>query len=322
MRADRLITLLMILQARGRQTAHDLAKELEVSERTIYRDVEALSISGAPIYAERGPGGGISLLEDYRTNLTGLSPQEVRALFMLNIPAALNELGVGQELRTALLKLSASLPATSRQEEAQARQRILLDPTDDHEAQPSSPHLPLIQQALWQNRILHFVEELNFGALTTREVEPYGLVASSDVWHLVWMGNGRIDTTRVSQIRQAQIGDESFVRPPDFDLTAFWDERRRRLAAGHPGYAVTLRVSPQFLNHLPYIVDPAMLNQIESISARDEHDWQEIKLTFDSLEQARDKILGFGTAVEVIAPLPLRLSVCDYAQQIVGVYNR
>src|SRR5512136_703550 len=129
MRADRLLSLLMLLQARGRMTAQELAAELEVSERTIYRDINALSASGVPVYAESGPGGGCALLDSYRTNLTGLDQDEVRALFMLSIPAPLDQLGVSQELRTALLKLSAALPDTRRGDEERTRQRIHLDST-------------------------------------------------------------------------------------------------------------------------------------------------------------------------------------------------
>ena len=111
MRADRLLSLLMLLQTRGQMTAQDLAQELECSIRTIYRDVDALSISGVPIYADRGHGGGIALLDDYRTTLTGFTEEEIRALFLLSIPAPLEDLGLSKEIRSALLKVSASLPA-------------------------------------------------------------------------------------------------------------------------------------------------------------------------------------------------------------------
>jgi len=117
----------MLLQTRGRMTARNLAAELEVAERTIYRDLTALSAAGVPVYAVRGPGGGVTLVEEYRTTLTGLSPGEARALFMMSVPAPLTQLGVGQDFKTALLKLSASLPESRRMEESQARQRILLD---------------------------------------------------------------------------------------------------------------------------------------------------------------------------------------------------
>jgi predicted DNA-binding transcriptional regulator YafY len=141
MRADRLISLLMFLQTRGRMTAQELAKELEVSERTVYRDIKALSTAGVPIYTMRGPGGGCALLDSYRTDLTGLTDDEVRALFMLSIPAPLAELGVSQELEAALLKLSAALPAARRYEENRVRQRILLDSIPWFHPHEPVPHL-------------------------------------------------------------------------------------------------------------------------------------------------------------------------------------
>lgn len=148
MRADRLLSLLMLLQIRGRMTAQELAQELEVTERTIYRDVLALSTSGVPVYTERGPGGGIELLEDYRTNLTGLTAEEVRALFMLSIPEPLEKLGVGRDLRAALLKLTAALQGRLRSEEERSHQRIYLDSVPWHQADKPLPFLSIIQQAV------------------------------------------------------------------------------------------------------------------------------------------------------------------------------
>ncbi|RPH59405.1 MAG: HTH domain-containing protein, partial [Chloroflexi bacterium] len=152
MRADRLLALLMLLQTRGTLTAQALAAELEVTERTIYRDVTALSAAGVPVYTERGPGGGIALVESYQTDLTGLRPEEAQALSMLAIPEPLVRLGVGTELKAALLKLSAAIPAAAREKQAQARQRIHLDAAWWFQPEEPTPHLPALQQAVWQDR--------------------------------------------------------------------------------------------------------------------------------------------------------------------------
>lgn len=144
MRADRLLSLLMLLQIRGRMTARELAKELEVSERTIYRDIDALSIAGVPVYGEPGPEGGYALVDSYRTNLTGLTEGEVRALFMLSIPAPLADLGVSHELRAALPKLSAALPNARRRDEERVRQRFHLDSTWWRQGEERVPHLQTI----------------------------------------------------------------------------------------------------------------------------------------------------------------------------------
>ena len=163
MRADRLLSILMLLQARGRLTAGELARELEVSERTIYRDVDALSASGVPIYGDRGPDGGYALLDSYRTSLTGLTEREVRALFMLSIPAPLADLGVDGELRTALHKLAAALPDARRGDEERVRRRIHLDAVWWSREHEPVPYLAAIHEAVWQDRRLSIRYRQAFG---------------------------------------------------------------------------------------------------------------------------------------------------------------
>ena len=171
MRADRLLSLLMLLQARGRMTAQELAQELEVSERTIYRDINALSASGVPVYAESGPGGGCALLDSYRTNLTGLTADEARALFMLSIPAPLDQLGVTQELKAALLKLSAALPEARRSDEERIRQRVYLDSLNWFQDADAVPHLPAIYRAVWDDRKLAITLRVRFAAFIESQIE-------------------------------------------------------------------------------------------------------------------------------------------------------
>jgi predicted DNA-binding transcriptional regulator YafY len=318
MRADRLISLLMLLQARGRMTARALAAELEVSERTIYRDVEALSASGVPIYAEAGPLGGLALLDSYRTTLTGLTESEVRALFMLNIPAPLTTLGVSQELRSALLKLSAALPDARRQDEAQVRQRFYLDSSWWHQNENAVPHLQTIHQAVWQDRKLH----LTYRPIPTVEIEqcvdPYGLVAKAGIWYLVCAREGRVRAHQVASLLDARMSEETFERPPDFDLAAFWQtwcaEREQRDTA----YPVTLRVAPNLVPALPMYFD-SVRDKIGQ-TAPDADGWITLELAFESLTAARDRLLSFGRGVEVIRPLALRKSIQDYAEQIVALY--
>src|SRR5512133_259089 len=206
MRADRLLSLLMLLQARGRMSARELADELEVSERTIYRDITALSASGVPIYASRGPGGGVRLIEEYRTTLTGLTSEETRALFTMSIPAPLMQLGMGEKFRGALLKLSASLPDTRRVEETNTRQRILLDSSWWFQSEQDVPCLETIQQALFQDRCLHIkVRWEFFNTEFEQDAEPYGLVAKANIWYLVYGRGGTPHVTRVSQVVEAEV---------------------------------------------------------------------------------------------------------------------
>jgi len=222
MRADRLLSLLMLIQSRGQMTAQELADELEVSERTIYRDITSLSAAGIPVYASRGPGGGVRLIEEYRTTLTGLTPDETRALFMMSIPAPLMQLGMGEKLKGALLKLSASLPEPRRADEARTRQRIHLDSSWWFQAEQQVPCLQTIQQALWQDRRLRIkVRRDFFNTEFEQEAEPYGLVAKANIWYLVYGCGGTPKVTRVSQIVEAEILTEGFTRPTGFRLETF-----------------------------------------------------------------------------------------------------
>ncbi len=321
MRADRLLSIMMLLQARGRMTAQDLAAELEVSIRTIYRDLDALSMAGVPVYAERGPGGGCALLDSYRTTLTGLTQDEMRALFMLSIPAPLAELGVDGELKAALLKLSAALPATRRHIEERVRQRIHLDSEGWFESREPVPHLGTIQQALWQDRRLEITYQLRFEAQAEWVVEPYGLVAKANVWHLVCARQDAVRVYRASRIVDARLLDEPCLRPADFDLPAFWQGWCTAAEENRPVYPVTARVSAEFVNWLPYYFGETIREAIGRAGPPDSDGWVTVTLPFESLEGARDRILSFGRAVEVLAPVALRRSVLDHAAQIVNLYT-
>jgi len=319
MRADRLLSLLMLLQTRGPLTALELARELEVTERTIYRDVLALSTAGVPVFSERGPGGGISLLEDYRTNLTGLNPQEARALFMLSIPSALDQLGVGIELRSALLKLSAALPKSRRADETGTRQRIHLDPGAWFETEEQAPQLKTVQAAVWQDKLLDILYLSEFGARLEMRIAPYGLVAKTNIWHLVCARQEKpraLRVLRVAQIKSAALLNEQFQRPDDFDLPAFWKAWCEDFETSRPEYRVLARVSPILAQTLAE-------NRPETLQTPppwQQDGWLEVNLSFESLEAARTRILGYGGAIEVLEPLALRLSVIDFACQVQARY--
>lgn len=320
MRADRLLSLLLLLQTRGRLTARRLAQELEVSERTIYRDIDALGAAGVPVYGEAGRRGGYALLEPYRTSLTGLTDGELRALFMLSLPGPLAELGLSQEFKAAWLKISAGLPEERRGDEARARQRFHLDPGGWEQEQIASPHLQILYQAVWQDRCLELAyRPLPFIELEQR-VEPYGLVAKAGAWYLVYAHQSRLRARRVVEITRAHLLEERFERRPDFDLADFWRvwclERRQERAL----YRVSLRVSPAFLPWLSYLVSQPF-RSLDQDAPPDASGWNRLELAFDSLEAAREKLLAFGGAVEVLAPAALRDSLVDYAAQIMARYT-
>jgi predicted DNA-binding transcriptional regulator YafY len=285
-------------------------------------DLQALSTAGVPVYAERGPGGGCSLLESYRTNLTGLTPQEARALFMLNIPAPLDQLGVTQELKAALLKLSAALPASRRGEEERSRQRIHLDSSWWFQAEEAVPCLPAIQQALWQDHKLGLTYRADFGTQVHQIVAPYGLVAKASVWYLVYAHPaGDVRALQVSRVAEAVFLDEIFQRPPDFDLADFWKGWCTEFEEGRIRYMVTVRVAPKLVTQLPYYFGEDIRDLLAQAPPPDTEGWITLTLPFESITAARTRILGFGRAVEVLEPVALRKSVRDFAKQITAFYH-
>src|SRR5579885_1266613 len=208
-------------------TAQELAERLEVSERTIYRDIGALSSAGIPVYTESGPGGGCELVDGYQTKLTGLTTAEVRALFLLSLSGPLADLGLDRALDDALLKLSAALPITARSDAAQVRQRIHMDTTAPDQANRALPYLGLIQEAVWQDRTL----QLTYGRYVRQDFEPYGLVSKANVWYLVGTTAGEMQVLRVSRIQAAELTAQRFVRPDTFDLANYWTEWSNRFLA-------------------------------------------------------------------------------------------
>jgi predicted DNA-binding transcriptional regulator YafY len=313
--------MLMLLQARRRMTAGALAEELEVSVRTIYRDMDALSAAGVPVYAERGPGGGCSLLDDYRTTLTGLTKGEIRALLMLGIPAPLAELGADRQVEAALRKLVAALPVDFRGDEERVRQRIHLDSLAWSGTKEPAPHLRTVQRAIWEDRRLRLVYRLPFGTQVERVVDPYGLVAKASVWHLVCARKGHVGVRRVSDIVDAHLLDGRFRRPAQFDLVAYWRAWCAQVEENRPSYYATVSVAPDLVPWLSRYFGVKGQVSSDREPRRDKSGWQTMTLHFESLEDARERILGFGGAVQVLGPRSLRESVLDFAEQIVGLYG-
>lgn len=347
MRADRLLSLLMLLQTCERMTAQGLADELEVSVRTVYRDIEALSGAGVPIYAERGPGGGCALVDNYRTQLTGLHEGEVRALFVASMPGALAELGLGAELKGALLKLLAALPAERRSDDRWVRQRIFLDweswqrtvvkviATGRESSGAAVPALQLIQQAVWHDRMV-WITYRRLSSFYRRQFErlvaPYGLVAKEGEWYLVCAGSAeagdRIRVYKVADLVEVRSTQDAFMRPANFDLEDAWRRWCDYIRQDRGRYVVTAHVSPQMYIDLPLYLGEHMMEEKDQRweksvqKATAEVDWRPVTLHFDSLEEARTKLLGLGAGIEVMTPVALRRSLLDYAQQVVIRYSR
>ncbi len=325
MRAGRLLSMMMILQNRGRVKAEELAEELEVSVRTIYRDVNELCVWGVPVYCERGPGGGIELVERYRTDLTGLSPDEARALFMLSIPAPLHDLGLGSELKAAMLKLEAALPKPRRDDQQTSQQRIHLDWVPWFYEQEPQPHLQMLHKAVWSDHKLaleYYTEVGKWLGTMQGVVSPFGLVAKSGRWYLVArQDNDNFVVIRTSWIVESELLDETFTRREDFDLGTFWQTWQIDYEARKPYYPVHVRVAPEMLDYLATIFGENIRAEIDTAGSPDKSEWREMTLPFETFEDARQRLLSWGRAVEVIEPLALRMSIQDFANQILGMYG-
>lgn len=320
-RADRLLSLVLLLQVRGRLTVRELASRLEVSERTIARDLEALGAAGVPVVAERGPGGGWRLLEGYRTSLTGLTTPEVQALFLAGAAGPLRALGLGQRLDGVLLKLLAALPSVQRPDAEAARQRLHVDAAPWYRTPEPTPHLPLLQDAVWQDRRLRLRYARGDGSATERIVEPYGLVIKGDVWYLVARVEGQWRTYRAARIVEAELLAERFARDEAFDLAAYWAASVAAFRAGLPRYPVTLRVATAARPALPRHLlerDGAVLGPAD---AADADGWQTVRLAFDTLEEAHAGVLRLGSDIEVLEPPELRARVRETALRLAARYE-
>ena len=319
MRADRLLSILLLLQVHQRLTARELARRLEVSERTILRDMDALGTAGVPVVADRGAGGGWSLMEDYRTNLTGLSGDEAQALFLAKPGRLLADLGLGRASETGLIKLLAALPAIHRDEAEHARQRIHIDLSGWHSAQEAVECLPITQQAIWRGRKLRFTYERGDCSPVERVADPLGLVAKGSVWYLVAAVDGEPRTYRVSRISAATALEEPCIRPKDFDLAAYWNASTASFKENLPQYRARLRVAPGVLPRLRFA---GRFARIERTGEADANGWPEVTVRFDVEEMAVEYALSFGSQVEVLEPEALREKVIEMAKSVVEFYQR
>ena len=321
MRADRLLSLILLLHARGRMTALDLAQHLEVSERTIYRDLDALSTAGIPVYAQPGAAGGVFLDEHYRLSLTGLSKAEAQSLFLSAESGPLRDLGMDRAVEDTLLKIFAALPSIHRTEVERMRQRFHIDPANWFQVVEPSPFLPLLQQAVWENRRVRVTYQPVEGALGQREVEAYGLVAKANIWYLVARKpGGELHNYRVVRFKDVTLLDSHFERDPDFDLAAYWKESceayERQSLRNFPKYYATLRVHPASLWYFPGFLQ----GRYEQIGQPDRDGWYILRVTFDSRQEAQARVMGLGTGAVVIEPKELYADILQAAQAIVEMY--
>ncbi len=314
MRADRLISIVLLLQANGRMTAETLASRLEVSQRTILRDMDALSSAGVPVVAERGSGGGWRLIGGYETKLTGLTPAEIRSLFLARPPALLAELGLKEAADAAWLKLRAALPVGIREQAEFVRERILIDSRNWRDSTESLTSLPMILEALWSGQRLRFLYEKADGEASERQVDPLGVVARANRWYLVAAKGEEQRTYRVSRIQSAELLPERASRPEGFDLSAYWEASTNRFREHLPRYEATFLVTHDILPWVCY----RSWRVLERVQDGERF---RVSMRFDAPEEARQFALAFGRELEVLEPQELRDYVIASARAVVAAYS-
>ena len=320
MRADRLLSIVLLLQAHHQMTSRDLAFRLEVSERTIHRDMDALSGAGIPVVAARGSGGGWSLLGEYRTDLTGLTETEIQSLFVTKPAKLLADLRLEKAADGALLKLLACLPATFRHGVDRARQRIHVDVSGWSRREEAVPFLPILQEALWLERYVQIsYERGEHGEQVQRVIAPFGLVAKGSVWYFIGAVDGHVRSYRVSRISQAEILNEHATIPEDFDLGQYWEQSSSAFKANVPNYVATFWVSPAVWQRLWFAGRFARVTETEEIDARG---WRKAVVGFDVEEMACEYAVSFGPYLEVIEPASLREKVIKMAQATLEFYKQ
>ncbi|XHS78368.1 helix-turn-helix transcriptional regulator [Burkholderiaceae bacterium UC74_6] len=325
MQASRLLSILMLLQGRGRISAQALATELEVSVRTIYRDVDRLSASGVPIWAEQGRSGGFQLREGWRTKLDGLTAPEAEAMFLAGLPGPAADLGLGEALASAQLKLKAALPAEWQDDAERVGARFHLDPVDWYREAPPVDHLPAVARAVWQAQRIAVRYE-SWQGEAQRELEPLGLVLKGGAWYVVARSSASrpVRTYRLQSILDLQPTSESFKRPARFDLADYWRESTRRFEAelyrGEARLSVSARGLKWLTRDFSSTVTAASRSTAKPDPARE--GWSLVRIPIESAEHAAGQLMRLGAEALVLGPADLRERMTAQARALAALYEQ
>ncbi|HVX44400.1 MAG TPA: YafY family protein [Mycobacteriales bacterium] len=323
MRVARLISLVLLLQSRETMTATELARELEVSERTIYRDVAALSAAGIPVYADMGRTGGYRLVGGYRTRLTGLNRAEAEALFLSGLRGPAGDLGLAEAVTTAQLKVLAALPPALRDVSAQAGQRFHLDAPGWFRDGAPPPLLTELARATWQDecvgiRYRRFRSERDL----LRTVAPYGLVLKGGGdWYLVAQVDQQFRTYRVDRMQEVRPTGDTFTRDPEFDLAAFWTASAARFLESMFVAEVGIRIRTESLHRLHSIIERPAVTQAIANAEPDGPDWMRTRLPVESPQVAYGQLLRLGPEVEVLDPPEVRERLATTGRRLAELYS-
>lgn len=318
MRASRLLSIQMLLETRGRMSATALARALEVSVRTLYRDIDELSAAGVPVYAERGRAGGFQLLPGWKTTLTGLTPSEAEAVFLSGLAGPAADLGMRPQAESAQRKLMAALPPALRGKAVRISDRFHLDPIDWYREADALPLLGPVSQAVWEERQLSIAYE-SWQRQARQTVQPLGLVLKAGVWYLVALREQKLRTFRVSSIREAEVLDARASRPRRFDLAAHWQASVRhfeeglytgqaQVAATARGLVELRRLGAAMARALRDVADPAPGKRARA------------RIPIESVEHAAGQLLRLAPEVEVLAPAGLRRSIAQRVRTAARLY--
>ncbi|MDI4635340.1 YafY family transcriptional regulator [Pelomonas sp. V22] len=300
MQASRLLSIMLRLQAQGQVTAQALAEMLEVSVRTIYRDIDALSAAGVPVYAEKGRQGGFALLASYRTRLTGPDRPEAQSLFLAGAPFAAEQLGLGQALANTRFKLLAALPDTAREEAERVAARFHLDPVAWFQGPDRQGLLPQLAAAVWQQRMLQLGYE-SWKGRVERRVAPLGLVLKGGLWYLVAAHGEQARSYRVAAIEALTIEDEAATPLPDFDLQQYWQDFCKDHEARMQSSHATVRARPAALRRMARL-GQRMAEAVAAAGAPDKAGWRRLQIPIESIEIAAGELLRLGPDVEALGP--------------------
>ncbi len=316
MRAGRLVALLLELQHRGGATATELSRHLEVSVRTIYRDVAALQMAGVPLWTEPGPHGGVRLLDGWRTELDGLTGDEAMALALAGAPGVADDLGLGAVLLAAETKVRAVLPPELRARSERVRERFHLDAPGWFHRPEDTAVLGPLAEAVWTCRRIS-IRYQRGEATVVRTLEPLGIVMKAGTWYLVARHRHQVRTYRVGRIASLEVLDETFRRPERFDLASQWATSMGEFERSLLRYECRVRLSPSALRLLPTVMDPvAGQAAVDAAGPPDDDGWREATVFTESEQVAVGQLTGLGAGIEVIAPAALRRAMVEVGAEM------
>lgn len=320
MRASRLLSILLLLQTRGRLSAQALAEEIEASVRTVFRDIDHLSAAGVPIWAERGRNGGFQLQEGWRTKLTGLTTDEASAIFLAGLPGPAAELGLGEAMTSAQLKLLAALPAEWQAGAQRVGARFHLDAVDWFRTAEPAEFLRAVAESVWQERQVR-MRYRSWNRVSERVADPLGVVLKAGIWYMVARTEGEVRTFRLSNIQSLEVLDTTFSRPRRFDLPKFWSVSTRRFETSMFRSTARLRVSPLGLRRLLAFSAPVAESANRTATGPDADGWMRVTIPIDSAEDAAREVLRLGTEAEVLEPKELRDRLKSVAERLAALYS-